>query len=185
MSMGPLEYLFGPSGKLATWFDDNGQSTTVAYGEKARARQDNQGAGRANRVVFQLGREDGTIGQIEGAHQRGMRENSGNARSIGNGRAIFTVWVWARNSDSTNNELLQDDAAFSLQEKTMQALKAIVPGMHRWGKWDRTTRTERSFGTEFRTEVEIQIPFLSEPVSLAHPTTFVIAKDPPEIPEEP
>lgn len=155
-----------------------GVGCNVLFGRNERAKQMNQGAGQANRVVFQPGDDSGKFGRIATTHQPGMR--SIHQRSIANFEALMIVSVWAAYKIDPNNEREQMCAAEDLLEWVMRAMQDLRPGLFEWGAVQITPpSSERIYGLELRAELAYKFPFLSRPANIVTPSG-VVHKDPQE-----
>lgn len=138
--------------------------TVVAFGWRERAKQVNQGTGRANRVIFEPG-DAGKAGGYSGAKRPGR-----NPRPLGTLTETCTVYCWACDAESAeaaNQELAQWRAARMLHDAVYRAIQLALRTKAEANlnvKFDAPewvlTNVERPFGAEmkFRLTLDAMIP---------------------------
>lgn len=156
--------------RVQEYFTDHGVTAAVLLGRREVWRQDNQGPGGANRVVFSPGDKGGRFGQIAAAHQPGHRRTRGNARSLVNREALFVVSVWAVDNSDVTNERLQFLAADDLLEQTVRAVHWAAGGHYAWSSCDvRPDPNEIAFGVEYVASLTFRYPLLDVEVPIGTP----------------
>ncbi len=133
------------------------EGTVVDYGRRKVTEQVNQGAGRANRVIFAPARQGGAYDKLF-AREPGQPLGGG-ANASGHGRPTTTlllpyeVHCWAYDASAPNDELAQDNAALKLANIAVIALRTGAQGGHGAMKLGTAQFTqapvERKFGSEF------------------------------------
>lgn len=168
-------------------FAANAVTANVDFGWNRTIRQDNQGAGGANRVVFMPSDEAGNGGEIRPARFMGDRNvRDADGKVVGNIRAlqdveeIVTVFVWARDAQHPDDEVAQYEATVTLAERTMIAIHG-APGAYGCVTWrSRKWRPplERAFGRELQLVLTIDQPIFARPRMLAFPSGVAVARGP-------
>jgi hypothetical protein len=168
----------------------------VRLGWAERTRQDNQGAGDANRVVFVPGDDSGQCGQIVQARQPGERpifDVDGTTiiakvRALRAWQRLAMVSVWACDSSDTTNEKKQCRATDALLEQTIRGVhyacsvsngQSVPVGLANvtWGKIKTTTApVDRSFGREYLVELTYEHPIFDEIEEYAYPANFTFSR---------
>lgn len=159
----------------------NGLGTEVKVGWKERAKQDNQGAGRANRVIFIPSDLSGRGGSIVGPHQGGERDvrqavdapRHATVREISGWRRVVTLSIWAYDGDDRENEEAQIEAVETLHEWVTRAVHS-APGAFAtplWGDVSWPPRGERQFGVEMLVGLTFRQPLFDQPRPVVYPTT--------------
>lgn len=162
-----LEWL---AGQVRDYFalPDVGIGAVVQVGFRTRHRQDNQGAGRANRVLFVPGDPTGKAGAL--SQPRGPGERWGDpvgapvdvTTTTGRGRALrewiqlVTLYVWAVDATAPTNEERQIAATTELLEWTLRAMQAAagnnaIPGDATW-----TIPVDRAYGQELAVALRLR-----------------------------
>jgi len=173
---------------VAEYFKKQGVTAEVSLGWAQRTRQDNQGDGRANRVVFIPCDDSGKAGRIVLPEQPGDRQIvNGNNVVVGTVRALRTwqriveVSVWACDAENINDEDAQAEATDALLEWTMRAVhRAAAPAQGGkqgvglanvdWGDVrTSTTPVDRSFGRELLATFTYRHPIFDEVQEMAFP----------------
>ena len=117
---------------------------SVVFGRREPPKQSNQGAGRANRVVFAPGDPNGAVG--EEVAPRGV------GCALKDQLELFTVWIWGADLGDLRNEALQHDACWDLFCEWRAAMyyqaegRAAVVSKN----WVAHDRVELPFGMELR-----------------------------------
>lgn len=122
--------------------------TVVTYGTKAVAKQTNQAAGRADRVVFEPADQAGTVG----APVRPGQPIDDRGRAVATWKEPIAVHCWAWDPLYPNDQLAQDDAARRLTTAVLAELAIAIHGAVEWGtSGPRYTRSpvEVKFGAEY------------------------------------
>ncbi|MDB4996650.1 MAG: uncharacterized protein JWM74_4082 [Myxococcaceae bacterium] len=169
---------------VRAFFEDSQITAKVSLGWKERAKQDNQGAGGANRVVFTPSDDSGAGGRITAVRGVGDRLDgdlaAGTAesrRGLFNWERIFLVSVWAVDTSTLNdpeNEEAQIEAVELLFEHVMQAVQAFAGQTAKWGdvRWT-VTPLERTFGRELRASLQFKHPMFDEKYAVVKPSPAV------------
>lgn len=168
----------------------NGITATVEVGWKRRPRQDNQGTGGANRVVFIPSGEKGDGGKLTPPRfpgQRTVRDAVdapvGNVRSLIDWKRNVVISIWAADrttANDPNNEAAQIEAVETLFEWVARAVHS-APGAFasiEWGEPTFTEPTERSFGLELLVPLTFSHPIFDQPRDLVFPTVAVVSRAP-------
>lgn len=171
---------------VAAYFEAQSIPVVVDRGWKARAKQTNQGAGRANRVVFMPSKKDGNAGQIVNPRQVGEREIFkpgptkddppvlvARVRALSDWKRLLLVSIWAYDGTQANDEGAQDDALYFLFTETQRAVQSVGFGNPVWGATEITVPPERSFGLELLAELSIQFPIIDRPTDVGSPSPAV------------
>lgn len=170
---------------VRSYFEAHGVTANVSMGWKEPAKQVNQGAGRANRVVFIPSASNGRGGSIGATQQPGARRfgtvpNDVETRALFDWERLVTVAVWAVDTDAPNDEEKQIEAVEDLFEWTIRAVHAFARNNARWGEvsW-LASPIERQFGRELQASLTFRHPLFDSPADRAFPG-FAITKDPSE-----
>lgn len=169
---------------VRTYFAGAGVTANVVIGWKEAAKQDNQGPGRANRVVFVPSDPQGRGGNVTvpGPQQPGMR-SFGNpvdtaARALGDWERLLTVHVWAADTTAPNDEEAQIEAVEDLFEWTLRAVHSSAKNNARWGAVDwLVSPVERQLGRELRAQLTFRHPLFDAPQTLIFPQPGAITKE--------
>lgn len=156
------------------WFQDRGLGTSVVYGFSAEGRQDNQGSGDANRIVFHPGDPQGKAGRFVGTRSPGGT----NPRELFNFIATVRMTVWAVDSDRAENDAAQVSAVMCLWEKAIQAIHSVVGSGNydlKDPQWE-VSPNENPYGRALHTTIEIRMPIVDEAAGEAHPDKLEIDK---------
>ena len=158
------------------YFTANGVTASVSLGWKERSRQDNQGAGGANRVVFTPSDDSGRGGTIDGIRGPGSRNNlASNGGDDTSRRGLYSwerfvvVSIWAQDDSQADpeDEEAQIEATEALFEWTMRAVQAFAHQDARWGDVTWTpTPVDRSFGRELRAALTYRHPMFDLEVGM-------------------
>ncbi len=152
----------------------------VLFGRRERARRVNQGAGGANRIVFQPGDDGGRLGQIGPVHQPGPRDIAAgiSARSLANLSAVYTVYVWASapassggaSQSRTRDELADFEAAEDLLQWTVRAVHWAFDGHSQWGELSVVPEpVELANGVELKASLTVGFPLYDTPNTRVFP----------------
>lgn len=164
---------------VRSYFEQRNIVTSVSLGWREAAKQVNQGAGRANRVVFIPSDPGGRGGPLSAAHQPGARHfgNDTTARALYTWERNLVVSVWAVDADNPNDEEAQIEAVEDLFEWTIRAVHAFAFNNARWGETNWLVNpNERQFGRELRAALTFKHPMFDSPTGLAFPTPGTITK---------
>ncbi len=171
---------------VAASFLANDITAVVDRGWKARAKQTNQGPGRANRVVFMPSKSDGGAGVIVNPRQVGAREvgadpttdpptpASYSVRPLSDWSRSLVVSIWAFDGDNPNDEGAQCDAVDSLFRWTQIAVQSVAFGNAVWGAAKFTVPLERAFGLELLVDLTFQSAVFDIPSEIVRPSPVVI-----------
>lgn len=169
---------------VAGYFASRGVTAGVSLGWRERTKQTNQGAGRANRVVFQPSDDSGDGGEIVSPSQPGDRVINdpsaarpfvGKVRALTDWKRLVIVSVWAWDESAPNDEGAQIAATESLFEWVQRGVQRAAFASARWGKMRWTVDpTERLFGRELLAQLTLQHPIYDEPSETAYPETVAI-----------
>lgn len=154
-----------------------GVTATVTAGFKERRRQDTQGPGRANRLVFLPGDPSGKGGSlavgVRYAGDREERDGSGNLvatwRALGDWDRIVTLSVWAYDGAAPRDELAQIAACSALAIWARRAVDSVGMADLRWTDATWTVPKESTFGQELLLGLQIQMPMPDLPNEVAFP----------------
>ncbi len=144
-------------------FASEGPEANVVFGPREKAKQINQGPGRANRVVFSPGDPSGKMGKYGGAKLARVPLAERRTRSLSTFYELCTVYVWGRNGDAANDEAEQYEAARLLHDYVVRAIYRSPVGHGSFTlsgpTWIRKD-TERTNGAElfFLLEIEARVP---------------------------
>jgi hypothetical protein len=157
------------------YFEANGVEANVVGGRREVARNINQGADRASRVVFGWGNEAGSLGRLSPTKWPGHRgEMSDNARSLANVEFLYTVSVWARDKVSPEDDKAQFSATVALLEQVIRAVHEEAVGQYAWANLRLVRPTaERLFGCEVRAELTHLFPLYDAPPGMSTPSNTV------------
>ncbi len=101
---------------VKTRFAAESPQINVRFGWREPARQDNQGSGGANRIVFVPGDPSGGLGKVAGAAKTGR-----NPRPLATLGELFTVQVWGLDATKPEDELAQYKATRLLYDAWYRA----------------------------------------------------------------
>lgn len=161
------------------YFAAHSVTAAVSFGSRARFRQDNQGIGRANRVVFynRPGRlvPPQNVGPIDVPSEADPTVRVATVRALNDWERSFLVSVWARDNAAPTDDLLQALATEALLEWTIRAVHAT--GFHdlTWSTVDPTEDTERGFGDELLVSLQLTHPMFDVPDDVGYPD-FTLTK---------
>lgn len=157
--------------------------TSVVFGRKEPAKQNNQGTNGGNRVVFHHGAPNGDAGDELAPRYPGQV-----VRALKDELETFTVYVWGYDQSDANSEIKQHDAAWNLfrawrREVFIAAEGRVVVGAKSWESPD---RRERPYGAELVIECSIRSPVYDVTDAIAatgplHSTTTVTEQGESEI----
>ena len=165
---------------VAAYLSEKGVTAVVDRGWKARAKQINQGPGRANRVVFMGSKPDGSAGLILNPRQVGSRHAGGDysVRPLSDWSRAVYVSIWAYDGDHPNDEGAQDDAVYQLFAWVQRGVQSVAFGNAVWGATKFTIPTERAFGLELLVDLTFQHMIPDLPVDIAYPDGLSVIKGP-------
>lgn len=163
---------------VRVYFAENGITANVRVGFKERRRQDNQGPGQANRVIFVPATLTGAAGSLEGVVRSGPRRVPGapdvdvRDLAIWNGPVVASCWAY--DAEHPTDEEAQIEVVETLVEDTIQAIHYFGFGNVAGGDVAFTPPTERSFGLEMLFTFKLRRPFRDRPRELAFPEPSVL-----------
>lgn len=163
---------------VSAFFVEQGITAIVKGGWRARARQDNQGPGRANRVVFMPGDINGRGGRLIPPQQPGRRDvmstspstRLGSVRALCDWDRVLTVSVWSYDGDKRTDDFAQVVAAERLLEQVVQAVHFYAYANAIWGDVTHTVPGETAFGHELLVGLSFRHPIFSVPAEAVSPT---------------
>jgi hypothetical protein len=167
------------------YFELNGIEAAVIGGRRETQRNINQGADRANRVVFSWGNEGGSLGRIAPTKWPGHRgAMSAESRSLANVEFLYVVSVWARDRNAPEDDKAQFCATVRLLEHVARAVHQEAVGQYSWGAF-RLVRgpSERLFGCEIRAELTHLFPLYDAPPERVAPDNVITPALVAEIPD--
>jgi hypothetical protein len=165
---------------VQAYFTALGQGSVVVCGYRERAKQLNQGAGGANRVIFLPGDINGAGGKLEASPRDVGRRDVEDAmenrvaviRPLASWARQFTISVWGWDSTAPRDELLQAAAVEDLFEKTVQAVEQVTgaggPNLL-WGNTVWTVPKENTLGAELLVGVALTHPLMDAADDVAFP----------------
>lgn len=184
----PFEHLVDG---IRAYFTKYGVTSVVDVGFRARARQDNQGPGRANRVVLLPGDTGGRAGRIFEVREGGERPIYDPAdptkivayvRTIGDWERSFVVSVWACDTTTdaqARSELAQIVAVTHLLEWTKRAIDSVGFARLVYGDTTFTIPKTTSLGQEVLLSVTYRHPLFDIPREVTPNVTPMITKSGP------
>lgn len=110
--------------KVKAFFADEGMGTAFDFGWKAPQRQDAQGTGRGNRIVFTPGDPTGSLGAILPPRYPGR-----NPRPLATLPELFTVRIWGLDASKEADERAQYEAARRLYDAWFRAMHHVAHGV--------------------------------------------------------
>ena len=142
-----------------------GVTAEVVFGEREIGKQINQGPGRANRVVFAPGDENGGLGGYQGPVKPGR-----NPRSLWDWMLLFRLYIWAYDGSKPEDELVQWAALVELHDCVMEVIHPFVAAFYRLNAAKNIAKPgERRFGKELLVVVEMRQPVLVTPKTRTGP----------------
>lgn len=171
---------------VQAFFDARDVGANVSLGWKEASKQVNQGAGRANRVVFIPSDRSGRGGALKldqnlqpGRRRFGTAPNDVSTKALYTWERLLTVSVWAVDSTAPNDESKQIEAVEDLFEWTIRAVHDFAKASAQWGEvsW-LASPIERQFGRELQASLVFRHPMFDTPQDRAFPG-FEIERDPP------
>ncbi len=170
---------------VSAYLAQNYVLAVVERGWKARAKQTNQGPGRANRVIFIPSKPDGSAGSFVNPRQVGSRyvgEDPAvpeySVRTLSDWNRALVVSIWAYDGDSPNDEGAQCDAVDALNGWVQRAVQSVCGGNAVFGAAKFTVPGERAFGLELLVDLTFQFMIPDLPTELTRPSPRV-TKGPP------
>ncbi len=154
---------------------DRGIDAEVRVGWLERGRVDNQGVGRANRVVFTPSDDGGGGGRIVGIRGPGARYDveGSSRRGLYNWERTVSVSVWAGDGTGREDEERQVEATEELFERVMQAVGVSAAASVEWGAVTWTVPNARPFGRELRAALTFKHPMFGEEYAVVNPSPAV------------
>lgn len=165
---------------VRAFFDARGEGTKVVFGYRERAKQINQGAASANRVIFLPGEPTGNGGKLAASPRdvgrRELEDDDGNhvasIRPLASWERQFTISIWGVDTDAPRDELAQAAATEALFELTLRAVEqtrgAGGPNVA-WGGITWTVAKENTFGTELLVGLALAHPLMDAPEEVGFP----------------
>jgi hypothetical protein len=162
---------------VQAFFTARGVTANVSLGWKEASKQVNQGAGRANRVVFIPSDRSGRGGALKldrnlqpGQRHFGSPVKDASAKALYTWERLLTVSVWAVDSTAPNDEGKQIEAVEDLFEWTIRAVHDFAHASAQWGEvaW-LATPIERQFGRELQASLVFRHPMFDTPQDRAFP----------------
>jgi hypothetical protein len=160
-------------------------TASVRIGFRERRKQDNQGVGGANRVVFTPCDDNGDGGELSLEHLKpGLRDITNGASPpvvVARFRELFTyhrivvVSVWAHDDSKADDEERQIAAVDNLRDLVVQGIKQSQAGAANafWKKtqwtYGPTIPVELRNGVEWRGWLELREPIPDRPIEVAYP----------------
>ena len=171
--------------RVRTYLETHGVSAKVSLGWKERARQSNQGAGTANRVVIipsDAQGKGGTINQIKSPGPRPLKDETGtvvgHVRGLREWERQLSVAVWAADPARPNDDEATIEATEALFEWVVRAFHSANYTHIEWGSVTWTTApNETSYGREMVVDVTLSHPIFDLPTETARPTQVAVAGD--------
>jgi hypothetical protein len=166
-------------------FVDWAITAVVEDGFRDHARQDNQGPGGGNRVVFMHAAPDGKAGKLMAPTQVGYRRfrPSANAPDEITARSLATwehkifVSVWGHDSAATEDERKQLGATIALFENVVRAVHVAHAGAFACANWEdevyHVPPHQRAYGRELQTLLTLESPLMDIPRELTRPSPAV------------
>ncbi|AUX25151.1 uncharacterized protein SOCEGT47_056950 [Sorangium cellulosum] len=152
-----------------------GVTANVVFGNREVAKQINQGAGRANRVVFAPGDDGGALGGYGPPAKPGR-----NPRPLWDWLLVARVYVWTFDASAPQDEAVQWDAVVELHDRVVEAIHSFTAGFYRLSAPRRLGPVEKRFGEELVFLLEYAQPVCAlprprrEPPIAAQGQTFLI-----------
>lgn len=171
--------------EVRTALTARGVTASVEFGWRRAERQDNQGPGGANRVLFVPSRDDGDGGELAPPRFRGDRNvRDEDGLVVGTVRALADwverpyALVWGRDPIRPEDEERQYEATRTLFEETMVALHgasgAFASVTFERARW--TPPATRTFGREVRLEFSIRNPVFFPARELVYPAGVAVGR---------
>lgn len=169
---------------VAAYFAANEVPARLDFGVLALARQDNQGLGRAARVVivpFDPASGDG--GRISQPIMAGEQDipsdddpelRSGAVRAIGDWERNMLVSVWGYDANEPRSELAHAVVVENLVEWTKRAVDTAAGANVEWGATKWIVPREQFFGLEVRIGMRVTIPLFDLPMDVGFPGLRVL-----------
>lgn len=163
-------------------------TAVVAVGARELARQDNQGPGRANRIVIvpydPKSGDAGTLAEPELVGDRDIYDEDGvdpevrlgTTRALADWQRPILVSVWAFDAAAPEDELLQEVALEDLLEAAIRAFHHVGLADVAPGKISRVVPTTRHFGAEARFITRFTSPIYDHPIDVGYPELVEIDK---------
>ena len=137
--------------KVAAEFAADQSTTTLVFGFREKAKQLNQGIGRANRIVFEP-MTDGLIGV-----DSPPRGTSAGVYHTSDFLQAATIYIWAYDGNAPSSERAQYEAVDALRMRLRVALQKSAAGFLTIGKYKRmSTALELSFGMEWALDIAVR-----------------------------
>lgn len=171
---------------VRAYFSEHAVESIVTAGFRPRYKQENQGPGRANRVVFIPGDpRSGAGGRIGQPREPGFREIvnpadptklAGTARAIADWDRSLLISVWAYDADKRTDDFEQICACEDLIELTKRAVDSVALANAVWTTTTWTVPGESAFGAECMLGLEFTHPLFDVPNERAFPENAVVTK---------
>jgi hypothetical protein len=182
---------------VEAFFKAQGVTASVDVGWTRRSRQDNQGPGGANRVVFIPGEFDASpsppkvlrYGELDLEGEQNQVTLAPRLRTIAWLHGAYTCSVWAADASAPTDERKQIWRTKQLLRWTLQAMQNAVDPLTeqpvgganlQWGGTLAWTLPpgEQAFGRELCFEFRLLEPQHDVPIATAYPGTAVVARSP-------
>ncbi|WP_437623385.1 hypothetical protein [Sorangium sp. So ce1151] len=137
---------------------DAGVTAEVVFGRREPAKQVNQGAGRANRVVFAPGDDSGSLGGYEAPVKPGR-----NPRPLWDWTFVGRVYVWTFDPAAPNDEVAQWESLVELHDFVIEAIHSYAAGFYAPSSPRLLGTTERRFGEEMVFLLDHRQPVVATP----------------------
>lgn len=161
---------------VTAYLAEHAVTATVTAGFKERRRQDTQGPGGANRIVFLPGDPSGKGGSlafgVRNAGQREVLDEAGERvavwRSFGDWERLITMAVWA-NDPVDRSELAQITACTKLAVWGRRAVESVGLADLRWTDVSWVVPKERTYGQEALFGLTLNMPMPDVPREVGKP----------------
>lgn len=181
MRSGPAELV----ARVRADFEEHGVTAEVRVGSlRELAKQDNQGEGRANRIVIcPFIPETGDGGKIVPPVNVGPREifdtsdppkRIATVRAIGDWERQMVAACWARDHYAPDDEEAQLIAVEQLAEETNRAINASGLADIVWGPTKWVLAIEPFFGFEVRLQFAFTHPIFDRPLEVGYPQDVTV-----------
>ncbi len=164
---------------VRSYFTLHNVTAAVAVGLRATGRQDNQGAGGANRVVFvPFDPKSGAGGRLVPPIHTGPQDvpsvddptkRAGAARAIADWERQMVVEVWARDADLPGDDEAQLYAVEDLLEWTKRAVDATGYADVEWTTTGFIVPPERNHGLAVQVGLQFTHPLFDVPDEVGYP----------------
>lgn len=155
---------------------------SIVFGDREVRKTTNQGTGRANRVVFAPGDEKGVAGKYVNPKKPGSKGTT--PRHLRDFIAFCRVYCWGFDATAPRDELKQWKAAMAIHEWAVRAIHLKAFGTYQISapRWLRDPMDAARLGDELMFMLEIEIPLLDTPYSVAPGGTVFVTPSVLELP---